>query len=82
MAYFLGYYVPSILDGRCGSSEPAVELPQWRLDYEKFVESVHIARQPCPGSCGGETCFNRHCGANNSGYTQAILKELKATSQA
>jgi hypothetical protein len=63
MAYFLGCYVRSLSDG--GSHyEPAPAIPQDELDRRAAVEAMHVAKMPCPGSCGSY-CPNHFCSAHN-----------------
>ena len=43
-------------------SEPPI--PDELLHRREAVQQMHVARMPCPGSCG-KVCPNHHCPAHN-----------------
>lgn len=55
--YALGYRFPSYTE-----ESP---IPQSVKDRDTAIAAMHLAKMPCPGSCG-ERCPNHHCPAHNS----------------
>jgi len=53
-----------------------------RIDKEKFNAALHVAKMPCPASCGS-ACANHFCPAHNgSAYVKQIKKKFARNARA
>lgn len=63
---------------RSGYEQPP-PVPQSVIDRRAAVDAMHLARMPCPGSCG-QRCPNRYCPAHNgSAYVRWAVGGADAT---